>query len=108
MQVCRADPVGWDWWWPLYRILFDGHQEGLLYKENKGKDETVEAEYLGEDENQDPGLADLHTDVPLHTAGSQITQAGTELQKVRFSFLGFGSEDHYHQAIDGNYIDPDH
>lgn len=42
----------------------------------------------------------LHTDDP-HEASSQITQDGVQLHKVRFSYLGFGTKDHCHQAIDG-------
>lgn len=40
----------------------------------------------------------LHTDDP-HKASSQITQAGVQLHKVRFSSLRFGNKDHCHQAI---------
>lgn len=33
--------------------VFDGHREGLLYEDSKGNDVAI-AEYLGDDENQDP------------------------------------------------------
>lgn len=47
-----------------------------------------------------------HTDVP-HKASSQITQAGVQLQKVRFS-LGFGSKEHCHQSMDGSNTNHNH
>lgn len=50
-QVYQAVPAGWGWMASISYSI--GHREGLIYKEHRGNDETMEAEYLREDENQE-------------------------------------------------------
>lgn len=53
MRVCQAVRSGMRRGWSLHHILWLVGPEGLLCGEDEGDDETVEAEHLGEDEDQD-------------------------------------------------------